>query len=58
MSETTSDVDEEFKVKKDEKFEFINEGVENWPQWSVDEPKTKKDKTGDEEVQQIADKLK
>lgn len=38
LSQGTSDVDDQFKSKKDEKFEFINEQVENWPQWSVDQP--------------------
>jgi hypothetical protein len=28
--------DEDFKVVKGEKFEFINEEVKDWPQWTVE----------------------
>lgn len=36
LSEGSNEVDEEFKVSKNEKFEFINEKVDEWPQWSVE----------------------
>ena len=36
LSEGSNDTfDEEFNHKKGDKFEFINEKSENWPQWSV-----------------------
>lgn len=41
LSEGSNDVDDDFKTKKDEKFEFINEQVDTWPQWSVDQPQPK-----------------
>ena len=40
-------IDEDLKVKKGEKFEFINEQPNNWPQWSVEQ------KTGDQNVDSI-----
>lgn len=39
LSEPSNEVDEEFKVDQKEKFEFINEQAEDWPQWSVEEKK-------------------
>ena len=40
LSEGSNEIDDEFKQKEGEKFEFINEKVEQWPQWTVDD-KTK-----------------
>ena len=44
LSEGTSEVDEEFKVKKGEKFQFINESAEDWPQWTVEQAQTEQAK--------------
>lgn len=51
LSEGTSEVDQEFKVKKGEKFQFINETVENWPQWTVDQAQTEQEKKPTKEEQ-------
>ena len=37
ISDGSNEVDDEFKQKEGEKFEFINEKVNEWPQWSVDQ---------------------
>lgn len=42
LSEGSNEIDDEFKQKKGEKFEFINEKVEQWPQWTVDEKSKEK----------------
>lgn len=32
---TIDDLDEDLAIDQKQKFEFINESVENWPQWTV-----------------------
>ena len=40
LSQTSNETfDEELSHKKGEKFEFINEDIKEWPQWSVNEKK-------------------
>lgn len=40
---TLEDLDEEFSNDQKKDFEFINESVENWPQWTVKDPDNRKD---------------
>lgn len=55
LSEGSNDTfDEELGHKKGEKFEFINEQTENWPQWSISQQtqQVQTDKVENQTVQQ------
>lgn len=53
LSEGSNEVDDEFKQKKGEKFEFINEKVNEWPQWSVEQKNQQPKEVQQQAVEEI-----